>query len=275
MDGARYSETWGEVNKVNIPSIANAIAPNGIINTNFYNNAYTWTSPGHLAICSGKYYNLNNGGTELPPFPTIFQHFNKAYPTKKSWIITSKDKLEVLANTSDTSFNNQYMPYTNCGISGLGSGYRDDSTTLVNAINILTSFHPNLVLINFREPDFTAHQNDYHGYNNKIQTVDSMISIIYSFVENDPIYKGKTTVFITNDHGRHDDFNGGFSGHGDNCEGCKHILFCTYGPDFKQNEILNIYHEQIDIAPTIAKLLNFEIPKGNGKIMIDLFKQSE
>ena len=272
MDGARYSETWGDPTKANIPNIANIIAPQGVINTNFHNNAFTSTTPGHLAICSGQYYNINNGGSELPPFPTIFQYYNKEYPNNSSWIIASKDKLEVLANTVDTNFNNQFMPHTDCGINGLGTGYRNDSTTLNVALNVLSTNHPNLTLINFREPDFTAHQNDSLGYLQQIHNVDSLINIIYSFVENDPIYKEKTTIFITNDHGRHDDLNGGFSSHGDSCNGCKHILFCTYGPDFKKNIVYSRLHDQRDIATTIAELLGIDLPNTNGKIMHELFK---
>lgn len=272
MDGARYSETWGEASKIHIPNIASNIAPKGIINTNFFNNQFTVTSPGHLAICSGQYYNLNNGGSELPPFPTIFQHYNRAYPNNSSWIIASKDKLEVLGNSSDTNFTNKYMPNTNCGISGLGSGYRTDSITLSVAMNVFSNSHPNLTLINFREPDFTAHQNDSLGYLQQIHNVDSLINIIFTFVENDPIYKDKTSIFITNDHGRHDDLNGGFSGHGDSCNGCKHILFCTYGPDFKSNIVYNRLREQTDIATTVAELLCFDLPNTNGEIMVELFK---
>jgi len=272
MDGARYSETWGDPNHSLIPNIANNIAPKGVVNTNFNNNGSTYTSPGHLAICSGQYYNLNNGGTELPPFPTIFQYFNKQHPNKSSWIITSKDKLEVLNNTSDSIFNNQYLANTDCGIAGLGSGYRNDSITLFVALNVFTHYHPNLTLINFREPDYTAHQNDLHGYLYQIQRVDSMINIISNFIMNDPTYKDNTTVFITNDHGRHDDLNGGFMGHGDNCNGCKHLLFAAYGPDFKKNQIINTSYELLDIANTIGELLDFEIPNSDGEVMQDIFK---
>jgi Metalloenzyme superfamily len=272
MDGARYSETWGEANHSYIPNISNNLAPKGIINTSFYNLGFTWTSPGHLAICSGKYYNLNNGGSELPPFPNMFQYYNKTYPNNNSWIITSKDKLEVLANTSDTFYNGLYQPNTDCGVSGLGSGYRNDSITLNVALNKLTSDHPQLALINFREPDFIAHSADTLGYLNQIHKVDSFINILFSFIENDPIYKGNTTLFVTNDHGRHDNQNGGFQNHGDACDGCSHMFLYAYGPDFKKNTTVNIPREQIDIAPTIAKLLYFNIPNSDGKVMTELFK---
>ena len=274
MDGARYSETWGEPNKTYIPNIANTIVPRGVVNTNFYNNGSTYTLPGHLAICSGKYYNLNNSGLQLSPFPTFFQYYNTTYPTNKSWIIASKDKIAALANTSDTVFNNLFMPNTNCGNNGLGlgSGYRSDDLTLNASLSIFVNNHPNLTLINFREPDFTAHQNDSLGYLQQIHNLDSLINIIYTFVENDPIYKDKTTVFITNDHGRHLDSSGGFSGHGDNCAGCRHIMFFAYGPDFKTNYINSTYREQIDIATTVAELLEFNLPNTSGQVMTELFK---
>ena len=66
-----------------------------------------------------------------------------------------------------------------------------------------------------------------------MKNIDSLINIILNFVKNDPIYQEKTSTFITNDHGRHNDLKGSFANHGNNCEGCKHILFAAYGPDFK------------------------------------------
>jgi hypothetical protein len=272
MDGARYSETWGLPNQTLIPNISNNIASKSVINTNFWNNGSTYTSPGHLAICSGQYENLNNYGGQLPTIPTMFQYFNEKYPLKISWIIASKDKLEVLANTSESSYNNLFLPNTSCGINGLGSGYRTDSLTLDFALNTFTNQHPNLTLINFREPDFTAHTNDSIGYIQQIKNVDSLINIVFNFIENDPIYKGTTSLFITNDHGRHDDLTGNFAGHGDNCEGCRHILFAAYGPDFKEGVIINTLYEQIDIATTISQMLDFPLPNSNGQIMTDLFK---
>lgn len=274
MDGARYSETWGNSNKTYIPNIYNNLAPLGVVNTNFRNNGFTWTSPGHLAMLSGQYYNLNNGGGELPPFPTIFQYFNKTYPNKNSWLITSKDKLEVLSNTSDTAFNNLYLANTDCGINGLGTGYREDSVTFYNAIDILSNSNPNLVLINFKDPDSWGHGNDWTKYLESISNTDSYINQLFNFVQTNSNYKDKTTFFITNDHGRYDDLNGGFSGHGDYCEGCKHIMFFAYGPAFKQNKIVSNLYEQIDIAPTIAELLYFNIPNSDGKVMRELFKKN-
>jgi hypothetical protein len=272
MDGARYTETWGEANHAYIPHISGDISPKGVTLTQFYNNGNTFTSPGHLALISGRYYNLDNSGSELPPFPTIFQYFLQNHPSKSAWLIASKDKLEVLANTVDSAYNNQFMPSTDCGVNGLGSGYRSDSITLHKAMDVLSNERPNLLVVNFREPDYTGHTGDSLRYLSKIQEVDSLIHEIHLFIENDPFYQNRTTLFITTDHGRHDAQNGGFSGHGDQCNGCKHLIFCTYGPDFKSNHISDVNYEQTDLAQTIAELLRFNLPQSEGKIMKDLFK---
>lgn len=272
MDGARYSETWGDVTHQYIPSLTNNIKTKGVVNTNFFNNGFTWTSPGHLAMVSGQYYNLNNGGAELPPFPTLFQYFNETFPAKNSWIITSKDKLEVLTNTSQSNYNNMFFANTDCGVSGLGTGYREDSVTFYNAKNILTNDNPNLVLINFKDPDSYGHANDWPKYLESIKTTDNYISQIFNLIETNSFYKGKTTIFITNDHGRHEDAYGGFQNHGDNCEGCRHIMFFGYGPDFKRNTIIDTRYELIDIAQTTAKLLKVTLPNSNGIVMNDLFE---
>ena len=102
---------------------------------------------------------------------------------------------------------------------------------------------------------------------------DDYIYKIWQFIESDPVYKNKTALFITNDHGRHlDGVANGFVSHGDSCDGCQHINLYASGPDFKQGLILNNKREQIDIPATIAELLNLDIPTINGNVMTELFE---
>ena len=277
MDGARYSETWGDSSHQHIPRLANDLSQMGVINTHFYNNGTTFTMPGHAALTTGHYQNLNNGGIELPQYPSIFQYWRSKYNEEqnKSWVIASKGKIEALTDCEHSHWNGTYKPSANCGIQamGIGSGYRHDSITYQNTIDILSDNHPNLAIINFREPDFSAHNNDWSAYINGIQDVDNYIYQLIDFIENDSTYKGKTTVFVTNDHGRHsDNVADGFVSHGDDCEGCRRLLFYAYGPDFKENAVLSINREQIDIPATISELLHIDMPTGNGTVMFELFR---
>ena len=199
MDGPRYSETWGDPLKKNIPNIANKLAVEGATYTRFYNDGVTNTNPGHVALCTGLYQNIDNEGNELPIMPSFFQLWikQKKQPANKAWIVASKDKLEVLANTNSINYTDRFMPETNCGIDGkgLGSGYRHDSITFAVAKDIIQEHHPQLMLIQFREPDFSGHNGNWEKYLAGIKDVDNYIYLLWSFIQNNPFYKDKTALY--------------------------------------------------------------------------------
>ncbi|MDG1428052.1 MAG: alkaline phosphatase family protein [Crocinitomicaceae bacterium] len=276
IDGPRYSETWGDPNHTNIP-YQSALTSQGVLFTNFLNTGVTSTTPGHTSILTGVNQTIDNNGLELPANPSLFQLWRKENSTaaNKAWLICSKDKLAVLANCEDTDWNNQYMPSTNCGIGGLGlgTGYRDDSTTFAATLTILSEDHPNLTLINFREPDYSGHQANWNAYILGINQTDTYVAQLWEFIQNDPIYKNKTTLLITNDHGRHSPgVADEFVGHGDNCEGCQKLSLLALGPDFKGGRTVTKSYEQVDIASTVAYMLKFKLPKSEGEIMRELFE---
>lgn len=275
MDGPRYSETWGDPTHQNIPYMANEMAHQGIVYTNFRNNGPTYTAAGHTAITTGIYQRIDNGGREFPKNPSIFQYFLKetGKAKKSAYVIASKDKLAILTDTKKRGWKGQYKPYSDCGVNGLTTGYRDDATTCSNAISILEQDKPNLVLVNFRNPDSWGHAGNYERYISSMKLTDAYIYRIFKFVQENEHYRGKTTIFVTNDHGRHlDGHKDGFISHGDNCEGCRKINFFAYGPDFKSGIITDIAAEQIDIPVTVGELLGFCIPKSKGRVLTELFK---
>lgn len=275
VDGARYSETWGDSSHQNIPHLANQLAESGVVNTQFYNNGPTYTLAGHTAITTGFYQEIDNSGNELPKYPSFLQYFNanQLRRTTLSWLITSKDKLEVLNNCQSIDYNNKFKPLTDCGINGLGSGYREDSMTFKALIKTFTECHPDIVLVNFKEPDCSAHNNSWDNYMHAIRLTDEYIFQIFKYIQSETYYAGKTTIFVTNDHGRHlDSISNGFVSHGDGCQGCRHVFLYAYGPDFKQGVVTNTHRELIDISATISELLQLNMENGNGKIMYELFK---
>ena len=276
IDGPRYSETWGESSHQFVPNLDTLLLPKGVIYSAFYNNGVTYTTPGHTSITTGIYQSIDNYGNELPKNPSFLQQWLK-YSKKSSnaaWIVASKDKLEVLANTNDIKWKNTFVPFTNCGVNGagIGSGYRSDSLTQIEVMNVLNSYHPNLLFVNYKEPDASGHANNWQGYLNGIKACDNYVKQVWDFIQNDPQYKGKTTLFVTNDHGRHlDGINDGFVSHGDNCDGCRHIFLYAYGPDFKQNVIESKSRELIDINATILELLGLDKQLSDGEVMSELF----
>jgi len=275
IDGPRYSETWGDPLRLNIPRTKNDLAPIGVVCSQFYNNGKTNTNNGHSALTTGHYHNINNTGLEKPYYPSIFQYFRYMRNGNKSdsWIIASKDKLHVLSDCSYQSWEGKYNPSFNCGVNENGQGgYRHDSITYNKAISIFSSDHPKLALINFREPDFSGHKNDWNAYIQGIKDTDEYIYQLWNFIQNDSVYANKTTLIITNDHGRHlDGIANGFISHGDDCMGCKKINFLALGPDFKQGVVTETPAELIDISTTISYLLSYSMPTSEGRIMHELF----
>ncbi|MBF9255354.1 sulfatase-like hydrolase/transferase [Pontibacter sp. 172403-2] len=273
IDGPRYSETWGNVPGY-IPAMSARMRPKGVFFSNFLNDAYTYTNAGHTAITTGINQPIDNNGNELPANPSIFQHWLKSTgkPATAAWIITSKDKLNILGNTLHPDWQNKYLPSQNCGVNGPGSGYRADSLTLAVAKQILTRDKPNLVLINFMEPDGYAHAGNWDYYLKGISRDDRYVKQLWDFLRKNKNYKNNTTLLVTNDHGRHlDGIDGGWIEHGDNCAGCQHISLLALGPDFKKGRMVATQYTLVDIAPTIAWLLGFNFEQAQGHVIPDLF----
>ncbi len=274
VDGPRYTETWGYPGYKFIPARA-MMLKGGVMCTKFYNNGHTFTNAGHSAMTTGVYQNIDNTGKEYPQNPSFFQYWLKSTgrPAAEAWVITSKDKLTVLSDCINPEWKGKFRPSTDCGVSGLGSGMREDLVTFNNAKAIFSNAHPRLTLINFKEPDVSGHSKDSAGYLKGIQDTDRYIYMLWQQLQADKFYKNQTTLIVTNDHGRHTaGHKDGYVSHADDCDGCRHIELFAMGPDFKENYISNQSYDQIDIASTIAELMGFEIPTAKGKVIQELFK---
>jgi predicted AlkP superfamily pyrophosphatase or phosphodiesterase len=274
VDGARYTDTWGEPTHQFIP-YRSALLKQGVLCNNFYNDGFTFTCSGHQAMCTGVYENINNNGTQYPTNPSIFQYWLRATsePKSKAWIVATKDKLEILSDCLNPLWNGKFRPSTDCGVNGLFTGYREDSVTFNHLKTIVTNNQVRLAIVNFKQPDAAGHAGDSLAYLQGIKDTDKYIHDFWKMLQNDPKYKNKTTLIVTNDHGRHTAGHAdGYISHGDLCEGCRHVEFFGLGPDFKKNHTCETLYEQVDIANTVAEMLHFKIPTSTGRVMKDVFK---
>jgi len=276
IDGPRYTETWGDELNNRMPFQKDVLKPMGVLCTQFFNDGVTFTNPGHDAITTGVNESINNSGNEFPTNASFFQYWRKQTGREATdeWIITSKDKLAVLADCKDVSMKNQFNPSTDCGIAGLATGYRDDTTTLRRALEILKQYHPHVVLIQFKEPDVSGHANDWNAYLNGISSTDNYVQTIYQFLQSDSLYADNTDLFITNDHGRHlDGWLDGFVNHGDTCYGCRHISLLAVGPDIKENKVVDEHHDLRDLNATMNYLLGIDDGYSEGEVMESVLRK--
>ncbi|MFT3766283.1 MAG: alkaline phosphatase family protein [Minicystis sp.] len=259
IDGARWTETWGQEGRPNIPRRVE-MAKAGTWYADFANDGPTYTNAGHTALSTGFYQEINNSGKELPAHAGVFQRYLATSGAKATdaWIVTSKDKLDILADTTDPEWTGKHRPSTDCGKDGKGggSGYRDDSQTVDRLLAILAEHKPHLVLVNLREPDSSGHAKDWEGYLKGIRDTDQLAGRVWDFLQQDPVYAGHTALFITNDHGRHfDGHKDGYVSHGDDCPGCHKIELLAMGPGFAPGAVVAEHHGQIDVAATAAHIL--------------------
>jgi predicted AlkP superfamily pyrophosphatase or phosphodiesterase len=261
IDGARYSETFGAGDKY-VPHLYNDLKPQGTIFTNFRiaDEGYTTTNPGHASIITGTWQLIKNDGTERPNKPTIFEYFRKELSAKETdcFIVAGKKKIGALSYSTFPGFGEDYGASINC-FDG------DDDQVFDTLIDVMNTYHPRLILVNFPTTDTKGHSGVWSDYVNTLTNADRLVYQIWQKIQNDPFYKNNTTIFVTNDHGRH---NNNFKDHGDNCEGCEHIMLLAIGKYIPEGIIVSELHHQIDIAPTIGKLLGFRTPFTKG---IDLF----
>ena len=207
----------------------------------------------------------------------MFQHFLKAtgLPREKAWVITSKDKLAILGDTSELGWHGLYIPSRWCGVDGKGpgAGYAEDSETMATVKDVLAKHHPRLMLINLKQPDANGHGGHWDQYLQALRQSDAYAAELWKFLQADPAYRGHTAYFITHDHGRHlDGVADGFVNHGCNCEGCRRTALLALGPDFKKGEVIKTGGEQIDLPVTVAAILGFEMPGLKGRVLKELFR---
>ncbi|MDP3149145.1 MAG: T9SS type A sorting domain-containing protein [Ignavibacteria bacterium] len=129
-----------------------------------------------------------------------------------------------------------------------------DDEVYVNLIAAMDADHPKLILVNFPSVDRAGHAGNRDDYLSAITNVDNLIYQLWYKIANDPYYKNTTTLFITNDHGRH---TTDFSSHGDDCEGCRHLMLLALGRKIIPGKIVSEKKYQTALAPTIGELLSF------------------
>ena len=274
MDGVRYSDTFGDPKHENIPHMWNDLRPQSAIYTNFRNTGVTVTRQGHSTLATGTWQTCPNGGPRMT-MPSMFDYYRDqlGVPQPKTWAIFGKAAYSWECYSSFPAYRDKFKPSFQCGI-GEGS-IEDDNKVLARVTEVMDKDHPSLVFVNFGYTDHSGHLAVFEDYLKAIKNVDTIFYTIWQKIQSDPVYKDKTTLILVNDHGRHDDEHGGFKGHGDTCEGCRHIMLQILGPDIKKGVEIDREALQIDIAPTIGELLGFQTPLSKGEVISDCLTKFE
>jgi hypothetical protein len=138
-------------------------------------------------------------------------------------------------------------------------GVRPDVLTYIAAREYMKAYQPKVLYIGFDETDDLAHAGNYDLYLQSARAEDGMIEDLWKYIQSSPVYKNKTTLIITCDHGRGDKIKDNWQHHGEKIEDAGQIWIAAIGPDTKSlgevKTTMPLYQKQL--AATFAKLLGF------------------
>jgi hypothetical protein len=266
MDGPRYQDSFGDPSHVHVEDIWTQLRPLGTICSNFRNSSLTMTVSGHANMLTGVWQYLNNEGLERPQQPTLFEYYRKATgaPQTDAVLVGGKPKLGACAYSTHPAYGAAYGALADIS-------NPTDLATYDRLINLLDTNAPRLVVASFSQLDQKGHTGVWSQYVRQMEIVDSLAALTWNYLQSDPDYSNQTYMFITADHGRHDDAHGGFQNHGDTCWGCQQVIFLALGPDVRQNYEVTNLHTQRDVCTTVGEILGFETPYTNGFAMDEIF----
>lgn len=272
IDGARYRETFGDPDHTHIPKMWD-IAQDGVFADEFYNDGTTYTSRAIPALWCGAWTEVrdtfyNGSNTSYAVKPTIFEYYQKQKDTEP------EDCFYVLKYIPDLwlpSFDADYGPDYWPAFHSVGE---TDEDVAMETQFVMDTYHPRFLWVYLADVDHAGHSGIWDDYINAIENADNIVGLLWDKLQSDPFYENSTTLIVTNDHGRHDDQHGGFTGHGCSCDGCRHILFLAAGPEIKNNFISNQYRKIPDMAVTAAHILGLNPESATGDVMNEILTES-
>ena len=269
IDGPRYTETFGDSTHQHVPHIWNQLAPQGTLFLNFRNVGWTATVPGHASLLTGTWQLLNNEGLERPHAPTIFEYFraHTGADSTAAVLVGGKPKLAACTYSNHVDYGASFGATEDVG-------HPSDVAVYERLVSVLANDKPRLVMAGFSITELMAHSGVWEDYVAQIRVADSLALVTWNTLQNDPYYAGQTYMFITSDHGRHDDLHGSFQHHGDSCEGCQRLTLLALGPGVRQNYTvpLQMPFTQRDLCPTVGQILGVPTPLSDGRVIQDMFE---
>lgn len=237
-------------------------------------NKYKFSYPGYNEIFTGYPDTLVNSNDKIwNKNVNVLEFINqqKNYKGKvaafSTWDVfpyilnTQRSGLYVNADVDTLKFKNTALQLINDMqfLTTRPIGVRPDVFTYFAAREYMKAYQPKVLYIAFDETDDFAHGGQYDQYLKSAHAEDAMIADLWQYIQSSPVYKNKTTLIITCDHGRGDKVKDNWRHHGEKIEDAGQIWIAAIGPDTAPlGEAKNgntLFQQQL--AATFAKLLGF------------------
>lgn len=239
-------------------------------------NPYWFSYPGYNEIFTGYPDTLINSNSYPPnPNTTLLEFLNKLPKYKNkvaafgAWdafdrILNAERSgipvfsgFDVLGGANPTTAEKLINSLAKDSYKPFGNEEVLDVFTHYGAFNYLQTKKPKVLYISYGETDEWAHHGHYKDYLNAANQVDKWIQDIWTFIQSDPFYKNKTSIFITTDHGRGDIKKEEWTSHNNSIKDSYQMWFSAMGPGIiSKGEVkTNKQFYQKQFAQTIASLL--------------------
>jgi hypothetical protein len=111
-----------------------------------------------------------------------------------------------------------------------GKSLRPDSITADFALKYLETRQPRVLYLGLGETDEYGHAGDYPAYLRAAHHFDAQLRRLWETLQAHPVYRGKSTLVVTTDHGRGSQ-PGQWQHHHAGIPGSNEIWFAVMGPD--------------------------------------------
>jgi hypothetical protein len=137
---------------------------------------------------------------------------------------------------------------------------------------LMRQFAPSLLWITLHDMDI-AHSGAYSLYLEGIRRTDRLCAEIWQMIENDPEYKGRTTILILPDFGRDSDFSAsgnGFQHHRTGDPLSRTTWMMALGPHIRQGWTVDRPLDSLDLVATLGAMMKFQTPSAKGKPIVEV-----
>jgi hypothetical protein len=281
LNSIRYSDTFGDKRHLYIENTWEKIRPYGTLCKNVYNDFITLPLPAQSVLLTGVSPGKADNLPELLS-PTIFEYYRKqtGTPENKVMFAVSDSNSAALAFSNNADYGKAYAP----DILVNDTGETDENAIYKKTAAYIKEIHPSLVVLSLTTGKPVKHHltdkecqalsrglKDACGtaefmnmYFEGIILNDMIILNLWEKIQADEFYKDNTVFCVVSSQGRH---TNDYSSYGDNCEGCRRLMFLIAGPGIRKNYISGRKRYLTDVLPTVGKLLGIKTEHATGNIM--------
>jgi hypothetical protein len=266
-DQFRHDETFGDRTHKYIPHIWNDLVPNGSMCVTFYGNP-SYLVLVHLATLTGSWKDVRRlKPMDYPDQPTMFEYYRKGLGKDKNscYFITSKHEFNYMNYSNNEEYGEDYA-----ATAEFTKEKNNDEELYQKLVANMKKNRPSLVVAilgSVKSYNKKKRPDEVERLRKGIAGMDNIVYKIWGAIQEDANYKDKTDLFFLNDHGDLID-------HEDCDDECKRYWICmALGPDIKKKYATENKWRQVNVCPTVGKILNFPTPNADkdAKVMDDFF----